>query len=421
VHCGKSAAWAAALLLIAALAGACDGGAGSELVPFAPDAGLSPSGAKVDVSDVPIDGISPELAARFEDGDRLFGVPLREPDGLGPLYIRSSCSACHTSGLRGPGFVEKMTVLLADGSVSPDQSKLRFGPTVRPNVAAGAVTPIAAPADATVRVTTRVGPAVLGRGYLEAVSDGEIERVASEQSQRGDAIHGRIDHVVYASESSADARYHGLTKGDRAIGRFGLKARVATLDDFTADALVGDMGMTSPLRPAELPNPDGLTDDAKPGIDVGLESVQKRADYMRMIAIPRRSGLSDAGRALFARAKCDVCHVPSLRTRADYPIAQLAGIDAPIYTDLLLHDMGDALADGLSGADGEAGPRDWRTPPLIGLRFFVTYLHYSRARSIDEAIELHAGTGSEANESVAIVSGFSDDDRRALLDFVGAL
>src|SRR4030095_2977307 len=133
--------------------------------------------------------------------------------------------------------------------------------------------------------------------------------------------------------------------------------------DFTGDALQGDMGITSPLRPNELPNPDGLTDDAKAGIDVPLESVQQRADYMGMIAIPRRESLPQRGAALFAQAKCDACHVPALKTRADYPIAALAGIDAPVFTDFLLHDMGDALADGVSGPDGEAGPRDWRSAP----------------------------------------------------------
>src|SRR5262249_26272046 len=109
----------------------------------------------------------------------------------------------------------------------------------------------------------------------------------------------------------------------------------------------------------------------------------------------------------------------SLKTRADYPIAELAGIDAPVFTDLLLHDMGDALADGMT--DGTAGPRDWRTAPLIGRRFARTFLHDARASSIEEAILLHKGPDSEAAESVQQFQGLADDERRTLVDYVGAL
>src|SRR5204862_462561 len=87
---------------------------------------------------------------------------------------------------------------------------------------------------------------------LLAGADAEIERVAAEEAGRDDGTHGRINHVVYASESNPDTRYHRHAKGDVVIGRFGLKARIGTLDDFTADALQGDMGITNPLRPGEL-------------------------------------------------------------------------------------------------------------------------------------------------------------------------
>ena len=134
-----------------------------------------------------------------------------------------------------------------------------------------------------------------------------------------------------------------------------------------ADALQNDMGITSPLRPDEFPNPDGLTDDAKPGIDVTADSVNLRADYVRTIAIPWRA-TPDAARArrCSMRRGAARCHVPTLHTRADYPIAELADIDAPIYTDLLLHDMGDDLSDSLADGEGVATPRTWRTAPLIG-------------------------------------------------------
>src|SRR5262249_42537779 len=146
--------------------------------------------------------------------------------------------------------------------------------------------------------------------------------------------------------------------------------------------------------------------------------VNLRANYLRLIAIPRRT-VTEGGRALFDQAKCSVCHVPSMRTREDYPIPMIAGIDAPIFTDLLLHDMGDTLADGM--LDGDSHSRDWRTAPLIGLRFNKGFLHDGRAHSIDEAFRMHDGPGSEANESARLYGQLSDADRGVLLSYVGAL
>jgi CxxC motif-containing protein (DUF1111 family) len=370
--------------------------------------------------DVPITGLAKDDVDAFAAGDQLFDTSLRPYDGLGPLYTRSACGDCHDQGVRGPGLVQKMVSVEADGvTPSADQSLFPFGHTVHPLLAAGATTPIVPPANASgVKVTIRVGPPVLGRGYLEAVDDAEIERVAAEQAARTDVIHGRVNYVTYASQPNPDTRFHTHQPGDRVIGRFGLKARIATVDDFTADALQGDMGITSPLRPTEIPNPDGLTDDLKPGVDVTADSVNKRASYVRTTAIPTRT--PDAqGLALFTDTKCAVCHAPSLKTRADYPIALLAGVDAPVFTDLLLHDLGDALADGI--IEGLATGRDWRTAPLIGLRFNRAFMHDGRAADVPAAIVAHASPGSEANESVSLYQALSDADRATLEAFVESL
>jgi CxxC motif-containing protein (DUF1111 family) len=228
---------------------------------------------------------------------------------------------------------------------------------------------------------------------------------------------------VYASEMSADPSFHDHVKGDQVIGRFGLKSRIGTLDDFTADAFQGDMGITSPLRPVEILNPDGLLDDGKPGIDVELASVQARATYLRLLAIPERATV-DGGSALFEQTLCSVCHVPSLHTRVDYPIAALADIDAPVYTDLLLHRMGSGLADGLPAdpsVDGEASSLEWRTTPLIGVRFNRTFLHDSRATTVEDAILAHGGDGSEASDALDRFNALPDDDRQHLIDFVESL
>jgi CxxC motif-containing protein (DUF1111 family) len=395
------------------------------------DAG-SESGAATNVQptepttrfDQPLAELSDAERAEFNRGDELFGSPFREPDGLGPLYVRVACAACHEEALRGPGLVQKMVVVGIDGKTPlADQSALAYGNTLRTLLAAGATTPVPVPpidpAVGTVRVSTRLGPPLLGRGYMEAVLDSEIERMEREQAGRADGIHGHVHRVSFLSEPNPDTRFHSHKKGDTGlVGRFGVKARLASIDEFVADAFQGDMGITSPMRPNELPNPDGLTDDRKPGVDTDMTTVNGIASYMRMIAIPRRGELDEQGRILFERAACAACHQPSLRTRADYPIGAVANQDAAIYTDMLLHDMGDDLADSM--LDG-TGPRDFRTAPLIGLRFLRSFLHDGRATTIEDAIQRHAGPGSEANVAVDAYRQFTKEEQNALLQFVSQL
>ena len=372
-----------------------------------------PGGATLvsgDLSDEPLAGSTPEQVRDFAEGDALFEILFRESDGVGPLFIRKSCASCHARAGRGPGAVARMQVVGADGVTPvPDAPELPWGTVERPYAVGAAHTPLLAPERLLdghhLRRSLRVGPSVLGRGYVEAVQDAEIERVAAEQAARADGIRGRVSRLG----------------GPRPlVGRFGLKARLATLEDFTADAFQGDMGLTSPLRPAELPNPDGVTDDGKPGVDVGEQTVTAVARYVRLLEIPARRRPSAEARALFEQALCATCHVPTLRTRPDFPVAQLAGIDAPLYSDLLLHDMGADLADGLTD-EGAAGPSEWRTPPLIGLRFQRSFLHDGRARTLEEAVLMHRGPGSQANVSVARFQALSPAQRAGLLEFVGGL
>jgi CxxC motif-containing protein (DUF1111 family) len=378
-------------------------------------------------SDQPLPGLSAGDLDRFKEGDGLFDLPYRANDGLGPLYIRSSCGSCHEGASKGPGGASKFQIVdIATGKVVPDAPETRDGFTERPYTAAGATTPLRAPAQplaghSLVR-STRLGPTVMGRGYLEAIADSEIERVEAEQAQRSDGIHGRINRVTYHSVASAAVPLSYPLGTTGLIGRFGLKARIPTVDDFTADAFQGDMGLTSPLRPNEPRNPDGLTDDLKPGVDVPVTTVAVVAAYVRTLAIPARDPAAAAGGngpMLFQQTLCAACHVPALKTRADHPLAALAGIDAPVYSDLLLHDMGDTLAD--DQMDESAGPHEWRTAPLIALRFQRSFLHDGRARTIAEAITGHGGPGSQANVSVEKWNALGDADRKTLLRFVSSL
>jgi CxxC motif-containing protein (DUF1111 family) len=379
-----------------------------------------------DPSDRPLVGLSRGGLDVFDQGDRLFEATFRPAQGLGPLYIQASCASCHQEAGSGPGHVDKFQIVdAATRAPIANAPEMIFGATERPFTVAGATSPLLAPAAPLpghdVVHSRRIGPSVMGRGYIEAVLDSEIERMAAEQATRSDGIHGRINRVTYRSQAILGVAVPHASGEGNLIGRFGVKARVTTIDDFTADALEGDMGLTSPMRPDELPNPDGLRDDLKPGVDVTAATVTTVAAYLRTIEIPSRAAAVSTvgGAAAFAAADCAVCHAPGLRTRADFPVVQLADVHAPIYSDLLLHDMGEGLADRLT--DESAGPRDWRTSPLIGLRFQKAYLHDGRAATIEVAILKHAGTGSEANGSVAKFQALSPPQRAALLSFVAGL
>lgn len=306
---------------------------------------------------------------------------MREADGLGPKFLQRACASCHRDDGRGPAFVIK---------TSPSK-----------------------------RVSRRLPPAVYGRGYLEAIADEEIETLAMQAKGRRNGIGGRIHRVRYGAELNTDKRYHSYAPGTGSpalIGRFGVKARIATLDEFAADALQNDMGLTSPLRPHE---PLGAGDDGKPGVDLSIDRVNALAEYTRLLEIPPRAAPNPRGTALFDSCHCSTCHVPRLKTRVDYPIKALAGIEAPVFTDLLLHDMGEAMSDGIT--EGEAGPREFRTTPLMGLRFYPAFLHDGRAASVTEAIRAHGAVGSEATISATSFEALPPDDQQQLVRYVESL
>ena len=395
------------------------------LTPLGCQAPLDDSGGLTvvvdDPSEIPLPGLSDDWMDRFNDGDTRFASAFRESQGLGPAYIRQSCVSCHAEDARGPGAQVRMVITQEDG-VTPaeDQGALAWGDLVRPLVAGGATTGVTLPDDVeNLLVTSRIGPAVFGRGYIDAIADSEIERIEAEQADKA-YVSGRINRVDWDAATAADIRYHDVTPGDTGlIGRFGMKAHAPTLDRFVAGALLGDISITSPLLPDELPNPDGLLDDDKPGADVTVEDVNALADYVRLLDIPRRDSPDNGGDGLFAAIGCADCHVPTLRTRDDYPIPALAGIDAPIYSDLLLHDRGVALADGVQ--QGDASGQEWRTAPLIGLRFLSAYMHDGRASTLVEAIDSHAGEDSESNDSVIAFYSLTEAERADLLAWLETL
>ncbi|WP_076592792.1 di-heme oxidoreductase family protein [Herminiimonas arsenitoxidans] len=376
--------------------------------------------------------------------------------GLGPLYNRISCIACHAKNGRGgapdgpDGTMQAMLLRLSIPGSNPhggpkphpaygDQLNERGVPGVpgegigfliydenvetladgtkvtlrKPNVHFKEMAYGALGTD--VMVSPRVGPVIYGLGLLEAVSDETI--LAMAKQAKPDGIAGRVNMVWDAMAQK------------EAIGRFGMKANVATLTEQIANAFSGDLGITSPLIPQEnCTKVQTACQRAPSGGEPELTRAELYATvfYTRMLAVPARRDVNNKqvihGNRLFVQARCIACHASPLRTRPDAALPALSNQLIRPYTDLLLHDMGPGLADGRS--DYLATGKEWRTPPLwgIGLTHKVNpdagYLHDGRARTLLEAIMWHGGEGNYSKEAVRAMS---TEDRTALLRFLESL
>ena len=273
-------------------------------------------------------------------------------------------------------------------------------------------------------ISPRVAPQMIGLGLIEAIPTAEILAHADPDDANGDGISGRPNIVV-------SDRF-----GAPMLGRFGLKAGEPSLREQSAGAFSGDMGLSTPLHPS--PNgectaaqtactaaPNGA-DAANGGLEVSDASLDLVDFYARNLGVPaRRDPGAPAvlrGKAVFYRTGCPACHVPKFVTGRlkDQP-AQSFQLIWP-YTDLLLHDMGEGLAD--HRPEGRATGREWRTAPLwgIGLTAQVTghasYLHDGRARSLLEAVLWHGGEAQAARDRVVAMA---PDDRAALIRYLGSL
>ncbi|MDL2336606.1 MAG: di-heme oxidoredictase family protein [Pseudomonadota bacterium] len=390
-------------------------------------------------------------------------------DGLGPHFIARSCGGCHVQDGRGAppdakrGTPEQPVALLMrlsipgaaepTAGVKPDpvygdqfdnasvqgvrpegEVTIRHTP-VRGRFADGTAYTLSrplygfrnlayGPMARGVMVSPRIAPQMIGVGLIEAIPEVEILRNASDQAAAGGAVRGVPNRVwdAYA--------------GQPMIGRFGWKANVASIVHQTAGAFRGDMGITSALFPTEtctptqtdcLQAPHGNHGNAPEIDDKTLGDV---VFYESTLAPPARRQPDDPqvlqGQRLFAQAECSSCHRPSYVTGAGlFPALTSRALNAQQiwpYTDVLLHDMGEGLADGRP--DFAATGRQWKTPPLWGIGLIkdvnghTTLLHDGRARGVLEAILWHGG---EAGGSQQKVIKMSKQDRAALVKFVESL
>jgi CxxC motif-containing protein (DUF1111 family) len=412
---------------------------------------------------LPAPNLDRDQTRDFFFGNRLFntnwvqaGSTTESFDGLGPLFNRVSCSGCHVRDGRGrppePGQpMESMLVRVSvpgkseRGGPKPhpvygDQMQDRSIPTVPAEARVvltweelggryGDGTPYTlrrprvsftdlgyGPTGDDLLTSPRVAPAMIGLGLLEAVPEDAVLALADPDDRNKDGISGRPNRVWSSMAQKT------------VLGRFGWKANAPSLREQAAGAAAGDIGITSPVV-----GHDACTDaqtvckSAPSGgaPEMSEEFLSKLTLYSRSLAVPNRRKVDDpavqSGEKLFASAGCAACHVPTLKS-GEHELAALSQQTFHPFTDLLLHDMGEGLADGRP--DFEADGREWRTPPLWGLGLIhdvndhELLLHDGRARGPEEAILWHGGEAEDARERFRQMPRA---DREALIAFLRSL
>ena len=402
---------------------------------------------------------APNLTATQLDfhlsGDLAFGAtfvtsPALLNGGLGPIFNQTSCIACHIKDGRGKPPVETSSDLGAlllrismtgntsngDGlpvsgfgnqlqnraifgtspegkvSVSYVESIIRFidGENVKLQKPVYGITNTYSKLPVDVLISPRIASPIFGLGLLEAIDESTIVKLADENDINKDGISGKPNYVW------------DFTKNKISLGRFGWKANQPNLFQQVAAAYNGDMGITSPLFPSE--NCHGQTNCiSKAEIpEIDNETLKTTTFYTQTLGVPSRRNVKDAvvvkGKAIFSSIGCTGCHTEKL-TSGNNELKELSNQTFSPYTDLLLHDMGEGLAD--NRPDFKATGNEWRTAPLwgIGLTEVVNghtrFLHDGRARNLNEAILWHSGEGERAKTKY---TNLSATDRKAVVKFL---
>ena len=415
----------------------------------------------------------------FKVGNGLFrklwiGAPssTKGSDGLGPLFNARACQNCHIKDGRGhlpeDGNVGRVSAFLRlsvpggpDNPAIPDyiptQPDPIYGGQLQDIALAGYLAegrmgitwtkvpvrlndgtvvslrrpdyavedPSFGPLQDDLMLSPRVAPQMIGLGLLEAVPAADILALADPDDADGNGISGR-PNIVWSDEYNRPM-----------LGRFGMKAGAPTIRHQSAGAFSGDMGLSNPVFPdpsgectmaetACRAAPAGQEPGIRDGLEVDSESLDLVAFYSRNLAVPSRRDVDDPtvlrGKQIAYRAGCIDCHNPKFVThRMDDRAEQSFQLIWP-YTDLLLHDMGDGLAD--NRPEARATGREWRTAPLWGISLnkqvtgVESYLHDGRARSLIEAILWHGGEAQAARDTVVNLPA---EDRKALITWLESL
>ncbi|SLN66862.1 Cytochrome c [Aquimixticola soesokkakensis] len=387
-------------------------------------------------------------------------------DGLGPLYNARSCQRCHLKDGRGhvpdaqaenaismflrisvPGTAEDAPAEIADyiatrpdpsygGQIQdfalpgiPAEGQMQIAYTeIEVALSEGEVATLRKPSYSVsdlgygplapdAMLSPRVAPQMIGLGLLEAIPAKDILAHVDEADADGDGISGRAN-VVWSEEFDQPM-----------LGRFGLKAGMPTIREQSAAAFSGDIGISNPIFPAHsgdcqfaeadcMNAPHGGEPDVREGLEIDTVGLDLVTFYSRNLAVPARRDTDDPavlrGKEVFYDSGCAACHTPKFVTaRLEDRPEQSFQLIWP-YSDLLLHDMGEGLAD--HRPEARATGTEWRTAPLwgIGLTQVVSghseFLHDGRARNLLEAVLWHGGEAEAARDRVVDMPASDRDD-----------
>jgi CxxC motif-containing protein (DUF1111 family) len=364
--------------------------------------------------DGPVEGLTNAQNAQHLRGDIAFTDEVfTRSTGLGPTFVATSCGSCHLG--EGKGHPFSTLTRFGQTDSSGNQFLHKGGPQLQDRALPG-FTPEQIPAGAT--FSKFLPPANSGLGFIELVSDADIIAMSDPGDANGDGIKGVPNWN--AIPSYVVPLPNAITRNGKYICRFGKKGAVYNLLQQTVNAYNQDMGITSVFEPKDVYS--GF--DIEP--EISINKVNDVVFYLQTLKTPVQRNKNDAdviaGKQLFININCSGCHKPELKTGPSSIEALSNKIIAP-YTDLLLHDMGAGLDDGYT--EGSAKTSAWRTPALWGLglspnsqggQYFL--LHDGRAKTIEEAIQMHGGEATNAKNNF---NALTETDKQKIIKFLKSL
>jgi CxxC motif-containing protein (DUF1111 family) len=403
----------------------------------------------------------------FDSGAADFAAAEEVDEGLGPRMNLDSCGGCHTQPALGgtspfvnpqvafatknggtdkvPSFIrengpvrEARFVKNPDGTADGGVHAIftitgRTGANVSPPGPCTLAQPDFATQLANNNVIFRIPTPTFGAGLIEQIPDAQIlaNQASNTSRKQSLGIRGKPNFHVAGRTITGMTNNNG---NDGTIARFGWKAQNKSLMLFSGEAYNVEMGITNELFQTEreeapqcqfatVPN-DVTNFDAATPVEV-LGGVERFANFMRFLDAPQPSPNTPGGatsiangRQKFADVGCALCHTPSFTTSKS-TVAALSEKPVNLFSDLLVHDMGDGLADGVS--QGEAGPREFRTAPLWGLGQRIFFLHDGRTSDLERAIREHSSNGSEANGVINSFNNLGERTKQDILNFLRSL
>lgn len=417
---------------------------------------------------MPLNGLTANQLAFFEVGKEDFEEEEDLADGLGPTLNMDSCGGCHMQpAVGGSSPVVNPQVAFANKngarnrlpsfiSANGPVREARFvkNPDGSPDGGVHALFTIAGRSDApgcslsqpdfasavaNRNVIFRIPTPLFGAGLIEQIPDKLIlaNQAANRTQKNALGIRGRPNIVLAGSTISGQPNNNG---NDGTVARFGWKGQNKSLLLFSGEAYNVEMGITNELFQTErnetagcqfAATPNSVTDtEAATAVDM-MNSIEKFSLFMRFLAPPTPSRTSPGGapsitrgKLLFTSTGCALCHTPTLQTGKS-KVTALSEQAVHLYSDLMLHDMGSGLSDGVN--QGQAGPREFRTAPLWGLGQRLFFLHDGRTADLMEAILAHQSGSlrdrdtSEANSVIARYHNLTEGQKQDLLNFLRSL